>query len=188
MRGEENRAGYRSMNENSGVRVDGHGGNRNSASSTVGYSAGLQGNAANFVPATSAFLTVGDNEEISTGDVDFTLVANVDACARVLPLRWVSRRWRAGIPAAIRHLFTQQPVYQSVHVHPKLRTHSYHATNDAGFHFAGKERLVPPVDIFVFWQLVLTDIHEPFDVLLDSVNSASGLLTGRVKPHVVQQQ
>src|SRR6186713_3151340 len=80
-----------------------------------------------------------------------------------------------AIPAAIRHLFAQQPVYQRVHVHPKIRAHGYNATIDAWLHFAGEERLVPPADVLVFWQLILTNIHYPFDVLSDSAHSALGL-------------
>jgi hypothetical protein len=55
-----------------------------------------------------------------------------------------------------------------------------------GLHFASKEGLVPPADVFVFWQLILRNIHEPFDVLLDSAHSAPGLLTGWVQPHIMQ--
>src|SRR5689334_20549106 len=79
-----------------------------------------------------------------------------------------------AIPAAIRHLFAQEPVYQRAHVHPKIGAHGDHATIDAGLHFAGEERAVPPADVFVFWQLILTNMHEPFDVLSDSAYSALG--------------
>jgi len=64
-----------------------------------------------------------------------------------------------AIPAAIRHLLAQQPVYQGAHVLPEIRSHGHYTTIDAGLHFAGEERLVPPADVFVLWQLILGDIH-----------------------------
>ncbi len=67
-----------SMNETGGARNDSHTTANNLTNyNTVGYAAGLKGNAALITPASLQRLTRNDNASLSTGDIDFTLVANV---------------------------------------------------------------------------------------------------------------
>ncbi|MBN2115754.1 MAG: hypothetical protein JW730_04245 [Anaerolineales bacterium] len=65
------------LDETSGTRNDSHGTNDLTDTNAVGYAPGVKGNAASFVPANQERLTVPDNPDISTGDIDFTLVAHV---------------------------------------------------------------------------------------------------------------
>jgi hypothetical protein len=65
------------LNETSGTRLDSHGSNQLTDNNTVGYTAGLKGNAASFVTVNLEYLSIADNPSLSTGDIDFSLVANV---------------------------------------------------------------------------------------------------------------
>jgi RHS repeat-associated protein len=70
-------AAWWSMDETAGTRYDSYGGNHLTDNNTVSYAAGLRGNAASFVRANLEFLSRVDNAALSTGDINFTLVANV---------------------------------------------------------------------------------------------------------------
>jgi RHS repeat-associated protein len=65
------------MNEASGARNDSHGTNHLTDNNTVASAAGIKGNAASFVTANQEYLSIADNASISTGNIDFTIVANV---------------------------------------------------------------------------------------------------------------
>jgi hypothetical protein len=54
-----------SLDETSGTRNDSHGSNHLTDNNTVGYTTGIQSNAANFVSANSEYLSVNDNAELS---------------------------------------------------------------------------------------------------------------------------
>jgi len=66
-----------SMDETGGTRYDSHSTNHLTDNNTVGFTMGVQGNAAYFVPANSEYLSVADTPGVSTGNIDFTLVAHV---------------------------------------------------------------------------------------------------------------
>lgn len=57
------------LNEESGTRVDAHGSNDLADNNTVLFSAGIVGNAAQYVNANTEFLSIADNDELSSGDV-----------------------------------------------------------------------------------------------------------------------
>jgi RHS repeat-associated protein len=66
------------MNEMGETRNDSHGTNHLSDNNTIGAALGKQGGAASFVASTPAeFLSIEDNPNISTGNIDFTISANV---------------------------------------------------------------------------------------------------------------
>jgi RHS repeat-associated protein len=65
------------MDEASGSRLDSHGTNTLTDNNTVTSASGLKSSAANFVAANLEFLSISDNPSISTGNIDFTLVADV---------------------------------------------------------------------------------------------------------------
>ena len=70
-------AGWWSMDETSGQRLDSYHVNHLTDINTVGSATGLKGKAASFVPANLEALTAADHWLFSGGDVDFTLIANV---------------------------------------------------------------------------------------------------------------
>jgi hypothetical protein len=61
-----------SLNETSGTRYDSHGLNHLTDNNTVGYEAGIQGNAALFLHDNAEYLSEPDAADISLGDEDFT--------------------------------------------------------------------------------------------------------------------
>lgn len=61
------------LDETSGTRVDSHGSNDLTDNNTVGYAAGIHGNAADFIPANSENLSIASNASLVTGDVDFCM-------------------------------------------------------------------------------------------------------------------
>jgi RHS repeat-associated protein len=65
-----------SLDETSGQRSDSQGFSHVSPSNTVEYALGRNGNAASFSSTTPGVLTHTDNSQLSTGDIDFTLVAS----------------------------------------------------------------------------------------------------------------
>ncbi|MBI3175912.1 MAG: hypothetical protein HYZ25_19495 [Chloroflexi bacterium] len=65
-----------SLDEASGQRSDSQGFSHVSPSNTVGYALGRNGNAASFNSTAPGVLTHTDNSQLSTGDIDFTLVAS----------------------------------------------------------------------------------------------------------------
>jgi hypothetical protein len=65
------------MNETGGTRADSYGSNHLADNNTVGSATGRVGNAASFIPANAEYLSIPDNADLSTGDVDFTIIANV---------------------------------------------------------------------------------------------------------------
>jgi hypothetical protein len=69
------------LDETSGIRYDTHGDSDLTSNNTVGYGTGLKGNAASFTiaatPANQKSLSAPDSASLSTGNIDFTLVANV---------------------------------------------------------------------------------------------------------------
>jgi hypothetical protein len=60
------------LGEASGTRSDSVGSNHLTDNNTVTQAAGKVGNAASFASASSEYLSVADNADLSTGDVDFT--------------------------------------------------------------------------------------------------------------------
>jgi RHS repeat-associated protein len=70
-------AAWWSLDETSGTRQDSYGTNDLTDNNTVGYGQGVQGNAASVAPANLERLSIPDNASISTGNIDFTLVAHV---------------------------------------------------------------------------------------------------------------
>jgi len=75
--GAANLVSWWSMDETSGTRYDNQGANHLTDNHAVGYAAGVRGNAAKFVSSGTQSLSVADNASISTGNVDFTVVANI---------------------------------------------------------------------------------------------------------------
>jgi uncharacterized repeat protein (TIGR01451 family) len=75
--GTTNLAAWWGMDETSGTRSDSFGTSHLTDNNTVGATAGLRGNAASFVSANSEYLSRADGAAISTGNIDFTLIANV---------------------------------------------------------------------------------------------------------------
>jgi len=65
-----------SLDEESGTRVDLHGSNDLSQTGTVGYVTGIKGNCVDFVP--TDYLSIADNDDISTGDIDFSWISWVN--------------------------------------------------------------------------------------------------------------
>jgi hypothetical protein len=63
---------YWKLDEASGTRNDSVGANHLTDASSVGSAAGKLGNAASFATASTDSLSLSDNAEVSTGDVDFT--------------------------------------------------------------------------------------------------------------------
>lgn len=61
-----------SLDEASGTRIDSHGSNDLADNNTVGSAVGKIDNAASFVRANTEFLSLADNADMSTGDIDFT--------------------------------------------------------------------------------------------------------------------
>jgi len=70
-----NLAAWWQLNETSGTRYDSRSSSDLADNATVLYSAGKQGNAAQFVSAQSEYLSIADNTYLSTGDIDFTVGA-----------------------------------------------------------------------------------------------------------------
>ena len=64
---------YWKLDETSGTRNDAHSTNHLSDNNTVTSAAGKQSNAAEFVATNSEYLSISDNANLSTGDVDFTI-------------------------------------------------------------------------------------------------------------------
>src|SRR3990167_7395409 len=62
-----------SLDEASGQRNDSHGSNHLTDNNTVLSAAGKVGNAADFEKSNSEFLSIADNPNLSTGDIDFTI-------------------------------------------------------------------------------------------------------------------
>jgi len=95
---------YWKMDEASGDRSDSEPtgtGNTLTDFNTVGSAAGILGNAASFVAASSEFFAKGDNADLSTGDIDFTIALWVfitdKSANRVPACKWVEangeREW-----------------------------------------------------------------------------------------------
>jgi len=61
------------LNETSGTREDSVGNNDLTDNNTVLYGAGKKGNAADFELATSEYLSIADNADLSTGDIDYSM-------------------------------------------------------------------------------------------------------------------
>ena len=70
------------LDEESGTRDDAHGSNDLSDNNTVGFTAGKYSNAASFILANSEYLSIGDNNSLSTGDIDFTLGCWVEIASK----------------------------------------------------------------------------------------------------------
>lgn len=64
---------YWDLDESSGTRVDSVGSNDLTDNNTVGSVTGKQGNAASFDDANDEYLSIADNSDVSTGDIDFTI-------------------------------------------------------------------------------------------------------------------
>jgi RHS repeat-associated protein/uncharacterized repeat protein (TIGR01451 family) len=75
--GTEGLVSWWSMDETSGMRYDSQGANHLADNNAVGYASGLNGKAARFVNNSSQSLSIVDNPNISAGNIDFTLVADV---------------------------------------------------------------------------------------------------------------
>lgn len=60
------------LDEQSGTRVDSVGSNDLTDTNTVTYDTGKVGNAGQFTRATSEYLNIADNADLSVGDIDFT--------------------------------------------------------------------------------------------------------------------
>ena len=67
------------LEEESGVRYDAHGSNDLTDNNTVLYAAGVISNAADFTAANTEYLSIADNSDLSSGDVDMTLACWVNA-------------------------------------------------------------------------------------------------------------
>lgn len=63
------------LNEASGTRVDAHGTNDLTDNNTVTQATGKIGDAAQFTSANSEWLSIADNADLSTGDIDFSFTA-----------------------------------------------------------------------------------------------------------------
>lgn len=61
------------LDEQSGARIDAHGGNDLADVNTVGQAAGKVGNAASFVAGNEESLSLADNAALSMGNLDFTI-------------------------------------------------------------------------------------------------------------------
>lgn len=66
------------LNETSGARNDAHGANHLTDNNTVGYAAGLMGNAADFETGSSEYLSIADNADLSFADEDFAIAGWVN--------------------------------------------------------------------------------------------------------------
>ena len=74
---------YWKLDEASGQRNDSHGANHLTDNNTVGSAVGKLGNAADFIPANSEYLSIADNASLSAGDIDFTIACWVFVDAAV---------------------------------------------------------------------------------------------------------
>lgn len=77
--GTTNLVAWWSLDETSGTRADSHGSNDLTDNNTVLYGTGVQGNAGDFELSTSEYLSIADNTDLSTGNIDFTICAWVKA-------------------------------------------------------------------------------------------------------------
>lgn len=69
----DNLISYWALDEASGTRVDSHGSNDLADNNTVGSGTGKISNAASFVRANAESLSIADNTDLSTGDIDFSI-------------------------------------------------------------------------------------------------------------------
>ena len=63
------------LDEASGTRYDAYGTNDLTDYNTVGQAAGVNGYAGSFISANSEYLAHSDNADLSTGNIDFTVMA-----------------------------------------------------------------------------------------------------------------
>jgi hypothetical protein len=79
-----------SLDEASGSRADSHSSNTLTDNNTVTQAAGLVGNAAKFTAANSETLSIADNADVSTGDIDYSVALWVylDSKSAFRPLFW----------------------------------------------------------------------------------------------------
>lgn len=72
-----NLSAYWTMEESSGTRLDSHHSNNLTDNNTVTQKAGIIGNAGEFKSASSEYLSVSDNADLSAGDIDFSAAFHV---------------------------------------------------------------------------------------------------------------
>lgn len=98
------------MNEASGQRNDSHGVNHLNDTNSAGSAIGKQGNAVRFVAATPApYLSISDNPNLSTGNIDFTLSAMVYLESVSQTMILVNKGDKANINARDLTLYFDQP-------------------------------------------------------------------------------
>jgi hypothetical protein len=71
----DNLMAFWELEETSGTRVDSHGNNDLTDNNTVTSNPGIVGTAAQFTLANTEYLSIADNTDLSTGDIDYTLQA-----------------------------------------------------------------------------------------------------------------
>jgi hypothetical protein len=91
-----NLVAYWKLDETSGTRADSKGSNNLTDNNTVTYAPGRLGNAGHFKSANSEYLSIVDNTDLSTGDIDFSLSAWVQA--ESLGNRVVIAKWNSLTP------------------------------------------------------------------------------------------
>lgn len=85
---------YWALEEASGARIDATGrGNDLSPTNTPGNAAGKVGNALSLASASLQYLSIADNTDLSTGDVDFTLACWVNLATSAVTAQEFMGKW-----------------------------------------------------------------------------------------------
>jgi len=89
---------YWKMDEASGTRADDQGSNDLTDNNTVTSNTGKIGNAGQFTAANSEYLSLADNADLSTGDIDFTFAMWVygDTLASGADFRGIISKWEGS--------------------------------------------------------------------------------------------
>lgn len=90
----DNLIAYWKLNETSSTRSDSVGTNHLTDVNSVGTNGGKRGKSALFVAVNAQYLTINDNTDLSTGDIDFTLAGWIRLTSKSAIMRW--GKWQTG--------------------------------------------------------------------------------------------
>ena len=84
------------LEETSGTRNDSKGSNHLTDNNTVASATGKLGTAADFEVANSEYLSIADNTDLSTGDIDFTFAFWVQLESKAANMQFINKQGAAG--------------------------------------------------------------------------------------------
>ena len=84
------------LEETSGTRNDSKGANHLTDNNTVASATGKLGTAADFEVANSEYLSIADNTDLSTGDIDFTFAFWVQLESKAANMQFINKQGAAG--------------------------------------------------------------------------------------------